>query len=283
MDHWATEAATVAARRVGLQFDRAELVADDPNGIVRLLPGPVVARVTRPEVLGRGDASVASAVAVASHAARSGAPVTSPTSVIDPGPHVVGDMFVSFWQWAEDGGAPDPSAAGRTLRQVHDALGDFPHGSLPLAHLDEVRALIAEARPSVDVTSGDLSLLMRKADEVTELIGRTEIQAIHGDAHLGNVVWSPDGPVWADWEMACAGPRELDLAALIIRDRTVGPTAGVREALAGYGTYDSDLVEQLVQAFALMTTAWMLRVHEVSQTRVPAEALRKRMMWWRKM
>ena len=38
------------------------------------------------------------------------------------------------------------------------------------------------------------------------------LQVVHGDAWLGNVLRTPDGPVWSDFERLCLGPRELDLA-----------------------------------------------------------------------
>ena len=38
------------------------------------------------------------------------------------------------------------------------------------------------------------------------------LQPVHGDAWLGNVLRTPGGPVWTDFELLCLGPRELDLA-----------------------------------------------------------------------
>jgi Ser/Thr protein kinase RdoA (MazF antagonist) len=35
--------------------------------------------------------------------------------------------------------------------------------------------------------------------------------ALHGDAHLGNVMMTPSGPIWADLEAVCRGPLEWDL------------------------------------------------------------------------
>ena len=47
-------------------------------------------------------------------------------------------------------------------------------------------------------------------------------QAVHGDCHLANCM---PGPLWHDFETACRGPREFDLAALALwKDaRTAGP------------------------------------------------------------
>jgi len=34
---------------------------------------------------------------------------------------------------------------------------------------------------------------------------------IHGDAHLGNVLFTAKGPLWTDFEAASMGPREWDI------------------------------------------------------------------------
>jgi len=35
--------------------------------------------------------------------------------------------------------------------------------------------------------------------------------ALHGDAHFGNVMITPAGAVWCDFEAVCRGPLEWDL------------------------------------------------------------------------
>jgi hypothetical protein len=96
-----------------------------------------------------------------------------------------------------------------------------------------------------------------------------EGQALHGDAHLGNCMASPAGPLWHDFETACRGPREYDLAAL-----------GSAEALAAYGGHDSDLADEMLVLYLVWVTASML----VALPRRPelTQAVERRLDWLRR-
>ena len=41
------------------------------------------------------------------------------------------------------------------------------------------------------------------------------VQPLHGDAHPGNVIATREGLVWIDFEDACLGPVEWDLATMM--------------------------------------------------------------------
>ena len=113
---------------------------------------------------------------------------------------------------------------------------------------------------------------MRALDAAAEVVAAIEapLQPVHGDAHLANVLWTPTGPIWSDFENACLGPRELDLAGLTIRAVHGGPEAArlvpPDEALASYGSYDAALVTELIPVHALFLAAWTCALRE----RVPA-------------
>jgi Ser/Thr protein kinase RdoA (MazF antagonist) len=144
---------------------------------------------------------------------------------------------VAFWCYVEpSGGEFDPAAAGRGLRVIHEALADYD-GELPALHTDDLVGILDGLEPSEDV-----ELLreigMRPVDG--------QIQAVHGDAHLWNCL---PGPLWHDFETACRGPREFDLAALALtaRERDHRPS---RAALEPYGDHDKELVDACVPVYA---------------------------------
>jgi thiamine kinase-like enzyme len=72
-------------------------------------------------------------------------------------------------------------------------------------------------------------------------------QALHGDALLVNCLGSKSGPLWLDFETACHGPREYDLAAL-----------GRGAALAAYGAHDAELVDVMFLLYIAWVTASMM-------------------------
>jgi hypothetical protein len=175
---------------------------------------PIVARVSTGLASPGGPkpADVVRELAVASHAARLGAPVVPPADEIDPGPHWRGHV-VTFWRYIRSSGEVDGRAAGRALRAVHDALVDYD-GRLPAAgHPEDLDEMLATLQDS------------ERVEFVRELASRwpdLDGQALHGDAHLGNCLASEGGPLWHDFETACRGPREYDLAALVLRDLAHG-------------------------------------------------------------
>jgi hypothetical protein len=184
-------------------------------------------------------------LSVARHAARGGAPVVQPSDLLPPGPHRRDGHTLVFWNYLAQAGELDAAAAGRGLHTIHDALADYD-GELPRAgRAEEVRAMLAPFAPSYDV-----ELLCELASRELP-VG----QALHGDAHLFNCIQTPAGPIWHDLETACRGPREYDLAALVLRDRSRDSDPEARIATAAYGYYDEDLLEQALPVYASWVAA----------------------------
>jgi hypothetical protein len=243
----AIAAAVAVAREHGVSVDDPVVLRAQWHVLVHLRPAPLVARVTA-DVPGGGSGDVARELYVARHAAEGGAPVIQPSDLLDPGPHERDGRTIAYWRFVEERGELDPAAAGRALRAVHDALADYD-GDLPPAgrHVD-VAAMLDGAEPSADIE------LLR------ELAGRPlpAGQALHGDAHLFNCMAGPGGPVWHDFETACRGPREYDLAALVHRERIFGDNPGGVVALEAYGHHDRDALEDAFPAYAAWIAAsWL--------------------------
>ena len=99
-------------------------------------------------------------------------------------------------------------------------------------------------------------------------------QPIHGDAHLGNVL---AGGRWLDFDEACLGPPEWDLACLRHRAVVFGEIRDeIESALAAYGDYDEAAVAACDPLVVLFTAMWSLVAQpEHSRTRARLDWLRR--------
>jgi Phosphotransferase enzyme family len=248
-------AAVETAEDLGLRFDRPVILRDLSNLLVHLTPAPVVARVaTTTGTVRPGEAWLAREVAVAGYLASAGAPVVAPSAEVPPGPHRCDGLALTFWEYAEPVDAPlDPRAAGRGLRQCHEALAGYPGELPPLAVLDEVARLVPAGLESV-------ARSLRERIEALAL----PLQAVHGDAHLRNVINTARGPLWNDWEDTFLGPVAWDLGCLHASARAFGhDPAPVTVAQAGYGAAPEPAVLDLfVEARRLQVTVWSLVIAE---------------------
>lgn len=257
----------------GLRCEQPVVLSEAWHVLVHLRPLPVVARVSSgiPFPAGPRADDVVRELDVAGHAARAGAPVIPPADELDAGPHRHGGHVVTFWRYVGPHGELDPRAAGRGLRLIHEVLLDY-RGPLPPAGHPEDTAEMLDALED----SADVELLRELSARGPSPAG----QALHGDAHLMNCLPSRSGPLWHDFECACRGPREYDLAALVLRDRSDGGDPRARAALAAYGAHDRDLLEALVPVYA----AWVYASFLLALPRRPelAPVVRERLRWLRK-
>jgi hypothetical protein len=267
MSESAVQAAVAVAAEQGLRSEDPVVLRDAWHVLVHLRPLPLVARVSsgRPYPEGPSEDDVIRELAVASHAARAGAAVVPPSDLLEPGPYRHGGHVVAFWQYVEARREVEPVAAGEALRGIHDALADYDD-ELPSLHTDDTARITDSLDPSADVS------LLRELG-LRKPAGSA--QALHGDAHLGNCL---PGPLWHDFETACRGPRELDLAALALSAR-VGDDDASRIALEAYGDHDEDLLEECLPVYA----AWIYASFMVALPRRPelGPVLAERLDWLR--
>jgi aminoglycoside phosphotransferase (APT) family kinase protein len=267
MSESAIEAAVDVAAEYGLRSDDPVVLRDAWHVLVHLRPLPLVARVSsgRPYPEGPPEEDVIRELEVASHAARAGAPVVPPSVLLDPGPHRHDGHVVTFWQYVEPRREVEPVAAGQGLRAIHDALADY-EDALPSLHTKDLARISDSLEPSADVE------LVRELG-LRQPAGRS--QALHGDAHLANCL---PGPLWHDFETACRGPREFDLAALALSARVRDDDAS-RIALEAYGDHDPNLLEEFLPVYA----AWIYASFMVALPRRPelGPVLDQRLSWLR--
>lgn len=227
----------------GLDPDGAVLVRFVNNAVFRLASAPVVVRIaTVPALRHRAHTAAAVARWFAEHdvpAVRLLAGVEQPwsTSCPEGSEHVA-----TLWdEVPEDGRAPTGRDLAELLLRVH-ALPEPPAGVPRWQPIEAARTRLADARArgSEFVDDADLEYLERRYDELEAALTRIEWALppglIHGDAHLGNVIVGPSGPVLCDLDMACVGPREWDLTPLAVGRLRFGFPARDHAGLAaGYG------------------------------------------------
>lgn len=210
----AVAASIACARSVGLPADRPEVVAEGYSVRVRLHPAPVITRVVtagrelRPDPLPWMQREVD----VARHLVGKGVRLAAPWD--DPGPHVVDGLEVSLWRWEpHDDRRISAADLGAMLGPLHDALATYAGGLPPLVGpLTDITTALAMSPDPV---------LHEAADELVPLALSWPRRPLHGDAHTGNVMMTPSGPLWTDFEDVCAGPVEWDLASLTLGDDAV--------------------------------------------------------------
>jgi hypothetical protein len=247
----AVAAGLEVARAKGLHYEDPVVLRDAWHVLIHLRPLPIVVRVSSslPFPEGPHPNDVVRELEVASHAARAGAPVIPPADEVEAAPYRHGGHVVTFWRYIEPSGEVDACVAGQALRVVHEALADYD-GRLPeIGHPDETEAMLAALPPSTDI-----EFLRDVMSHRPEVAG----QGLNGDAHLWNCLASPAGPLWHDFETACRGPREYDLAALMSYDRVFDDQPEARDALAAYGAHDSELLETMLPIYTAWVAASML-------------------------
>jgi hypothetical protein len=240
----AVDIAVAVADAYGVRCEKPVVLREAWHVLVHLWPSPVVARVTS-GAPGVDPVDVERELSVARHAARAGAPVVRPSDLLPHGPHRRDGHTLVFWHFLVQAGKLDAGAAGRRLRAIHDSIADYDDELPRAGRAEEVRAMLAPFAPSDDV------------ELLCELASRElpDGQALHGDAHLSNCIQTAAGPIWHDLETACRGPREYDLAALVLRDRSRASDPEARTAVAAYGPYDEDLLEQALPVYASWVAA----------------------------
>ena len=124
------------------------------------------------------------------------------------------------------------------------------HGNLP----EPQRAVwLAAAGQALDVAE----TLFSRVDGLA--MGR-----VHGDCHLGNVLWTPDGPHFVDLDDACNGPAVQDLWMLLGGHRRERQSALYAlmdgyESITDFDWREWTLVEALRTLRLIHHSAWLAR------------------------
>lgn len=207
-----TAARTIAAR-CGVASNRATILQDSNHTVIYLAPAPIVAKVdTSPE-----ETSAVDEVRIAQYLDSRHGPVVPPASLLTPGPHVEDGLEVTFWEYCpHDSSEPAPEVLGQYLRILHDTLSDYPEPLRAWDRFDGVGRVLETPSALHALPPDDRAFLRRRYGELLSAITsfRLVLRPLHGEPHGANLLLSPDGPRWIDFESACLGPQEWDLTVL---------------------------------------------------------------------
>jgi GNAT superfamily N-acetyltransferase len=204
------EEALSGLRVRGLDVREWRMLSESNRLIALLEPCAWVAKIV-PRVAGDG---LARELAVAKHCADLGAPVVRPAP--DAGPHWSSSTAATLWHRADSLGTPSDDEARDAYASLRRSLDSFS-GSLP-----DFREAILHARQKLHATNCSAvsegtaqfldSLIASGLAELEKFAWRS--RALHGDAHIGNLLLTSAGALWLDFEAACVGPIEWDLTSL---------------------------------------------------------------------
>ncbi|GAB2653525.1 aminoglycoside phosphotransferase family protein [Saccharopolyspora gloriosae] len=205
----------------GLDSRGARLVRFVNNGVFLLREHPVIVRIVlAPSFSYRAVNVVEAGRLLAEHEV--------PAVRLLPGvpqPVRTGGHLATLWQAVPEAGpAPDGADLGRLLRQVHDL--PLPSTLPEWRPMPDVRRRLADAE---DLDAADRAFLEQRCDDVE---GRLEAldfplppSVVHGDAHLGNLISGPDGPLLCDLDSLCVGQPEWDLTPMAVGMLRLGAPA----------------------------------------------------------
>lgn len=216
----------------GLDPRGARLIRFVNNGVFRLREHPVIVRIVlAPSFSYRAINVVEAGNWLAEH--------DVPAVRLLPGiqqPVRAGEHLATLWEAVDESGAePGGRDLAGLLRQVHSL--PIP-STLPCWQpMEDVRRRLSDAE---HLDPDDRYFLEQRCDDVegrlAELSFPLPRSVVHGDAHLGNLIASPDGVLLCDLDSLCVGPPEWDLTPMAVGRLRMGhPPERYEQLAAAYG------------------------------------------------
>lgn len=219
--------------RLGLDADGAELLRFTNNAVYRLAGDQAVVRIVGSHGLRH---RVHKVVRIAGWLAEHDIPAVRLLAGVEQ-PVQVGEYLATVWEVVPSGGQePRGRDLGALLRRIHQLPP--PTFQLPAWDpLDDVRRRVDDAE---DLDDDDRDFLLaccvRLEEALAGCVFPLPTAVVHGDAHLGNLIPSPDGPVLCDFDSTCLGPPEWDLTPVAVGVGRFGePARTYREMARSYG------------------------------------------------
>jgi aminoglycoside phosphotransferase (APT) family kinase protein len=266
------ERALVAARAVaaehGVGCEDAEVLSAGSNVLVHLRPSPVVARVMTGTVVLHDDPErwLRREVGVMEVLAPTGLAVR-PSPLTAPGPFERDGLWMTFVEFVEGrghherlGSRDDAERFGRALRELHEALAPYDGDLAGFANLGrDIERLRRALRPSAVLSAERIDSLGERLAALREtlLAASLPAQALHGDASVGNLLRTPGGLLWNDFEDTFRGPVRWDVSGYLISLEWRGADhAFVDRALDAYCRLDREELAPFTAGHQLYDEIW---------------------------
>lgn len=256
------EAAVSVLDHHGVVADRCEILQDGHTLVVRLTETLVARVVTDIDGPRQGLDWFERETAIAAHLTRHHAPVIPLHPDLPATAHQHEGYAMNFWEFVTATDAvPEPGEIGSTLYQCHEILRHFPESLPELAILHETLAILESSVEKDYFDAPTVDLLKRHLQQSIDVLAPLPAQALHGDAHMGNLMMTTQGMLWSDWEDAFSGPVEWDLASIIWNAKLLDADQDfVAQVLKSYqeagGRYDASVLDQCLIARAAVMSAW---------------------------
>jgi aminoglycoside phosphotransferase (APT) family kinase protein len=205
----ATQAAMSSASSLGLTAYDAVVLHNSNKLTLRLQPCDVLAQVAP-----AAHQCAQLEVDIAQRLLEVGSPVAALEA---PEVFVRDDYVVTLWTYYEPvtTQAIPPADYARALERLHAGMRRV---DLPTPHftdrVSEAQTLVADHDRTPKLADADRVFLASTLDRLRRAVGdcgRPE-QLLHGEPHPGNLLSTPIGLLFIDFETCCRGPIEFDLA-----------------------------------------------------------------------
>jgi hypothetical protein len=229
---WWLPALRDAAREHGINAAGAWPLSDGYHATIALPRAGLAARVGRAS---EGPQAMRAELDFALLAGSDGLPVLQPA---DTQATLTAHGAVSFWPLLTPAGvtAGWPWLAHAVAR-IHRLPADrYPHQCDPL---ERVRNRLARYRQWPAASDRAFEAVEAACRQLHDELAATSLKPaiVHGDAHPGNVVVTPAGPLLVDFDLAGTAPAMWDLTIPVVHHRRFGTPAHILgEFFAAYGS-----------------------------------------------
>lgn len=257
-----TLAAIETVKAHGITPDRCDVLQNASTLVLRLTETLVARVVQDADGPRQGTAWFARENAIAQHLTKCGAPIIPLHPDLPPGPHEHGGYPLNFWVYVQSiDEEPTGAQIGKTTYQCHAALKSCTEPLPKLAIITESLDLLDTLRQRGHFSEEILEMLRRHLTASIKILNQFPHQALHGDAHIGNLMNTTKGLLWTDWEDTFAGPVEWDIASIIwnahlLEDNQTLVTEILESYRAEGGQINLAALQQSLIARAAVVTAW---------------------------